>query len=89
MNEQWEHSEAVSGGLSEGYADNSIDPVPKKILGNWYFTVATALMAGGGWRLAGSINEKLAEGGDLKCTLIPVIALLLSLPLIPYRKRKQ
>lgn len=61
----------------------------KKFLGNWCFSIATALMAGWCWRLAGSINEKLAEGGDLKCTLIPVIALLLSLPWIPYRKKKQ
>lgn len=61
----------------------------KKLFGNWYFTIAMALMAGWCWQLVRTVNEKMAEGGDIKCTMLPVIALLFSLPLIPYGRKKQ
>ena len=59
----------------------------KKILGNWYFTIAMAIMTGWCWRLVRTISENGTEEQVLQCTIVPVIALLLSLPLIPYEKK--
>lgn len=59
----------------------------KKILGNWYFTITMAFMAGWCWRLVRTISENGSGEPTIQSTIVPVIALLLSLPLIPYGKK--
>lgn len=60
----------------------------KKLIGNWFFTAAVAAMTAWHGRLIWVMNEQL-NGYEIKITVIPFIALILSLPLIRYQKKKR
>ena len=59
----------------------------RKILGNWFFPAAAAGLLVWTLLMVKTINEKMAEGSSLSCTILPFAALLLSLPLIPYKRK--
>ena len=60
-----------------------------KILGNWYFTAAAAALLICCVLLMNAVNQKMGTDYHISLTMFPFIAVILSLPLIPYKKKKQ
>ena len=59
----------------------------RKSLGNWLFPAAAAGLLVWTLLMVKTINEKMAEGSSLNCTIVPFVALLLSIPWVPYMRK--
>lgn len=60
-----------------------------KILGNWFFTAAMAALPAWCLMVMHTVNERIGSEYHVGLTIVPLIAVILSLPLIPYRRKKQ
>lgn len=60
-----------------------------KILGNWFFTAAAAALLVCCVLLMNAVNQKMGADYHVGLTMFPFIAVILSLPLIPYKRKKQ